>query len=673
MIDIWGRTFGMELEFGDVNKDQVQLPEGWKWSPDERSIVNSDSTKSTPSGKYGGELNTRPLTYSMEGLREVKSVIDKCFDAGGTLMWNTGFDGHIYIGDLELEDLKKIFALGFYVSPLINEVFDLGGWFNVEHLVPTPTYEFNERVQACETIEALKNVFANSSNRGHYRFQINIMPYFKTKTLEFRIFNSTANFRETMESIRFMYRFLEYALQTDLNDFKKISSVEDFKREFHVKHNFARKIPPMIFAESHKEATRNISKAIPASRKIISAIMLNTKDKVRIVNPFYYQAELAMYKDKSLTIYNSLEFNHIVYLIANEELTVSYENHFEILNQYKDESPQTELTLFLIFARIQKYNMDTEYGINEFMAYIACIDESVAKMKASSDAMVELLTTAEYKVGTLQDALEDAIVEPSEVVFQQEFNSKASSAVTALRKNSSYESDFSRKTMRYGCVDEYLDNTTLMIISRNDYLPYIKVAKDLEVTLYSNKDCYAGVRQVVDDAPNIAVKEPSDDFVIDMDTKIKINEVRPTFFGQLQRKYVKKVTKFSQPKICYTITSGDIVLGAFGFDYVKGENEYDLFLLSDFCTNNDVRLLSKFILFIIKTKEAKRMMERKLVDRVHRGYTKVYTTRPVSMKYRGAFNKVKELSDGRSLVYDCEFGSMGTIEDAKREYMKRTK
>ena len=113
---VMDRTFGLELEFGDVNKKQVSLPSGYRWCKDETCIVNSDSKRSTPSGDYGGQLNTRSLRLCRSDLREVRQVIGRCFDAGGVLMWNTGFDGHIYIGDLELDDLKKIFALGFYVS-----------------------------------------------------------------------------------------------------------------------------------------------------------------------------------------------------------------------------------------------------------------------------------------------------------------------------------------------------------------------------------------------------------------------------------------------------------------------------------------------------------------------------------------------------------------------------
>ena len=67
------------------------------------------------------------------------------------------------------------------------------------------------------------------------------------------------------------------------------------------------------------------------------------------------------------------------------------------------------------------------------------------------------------------------------------------------------------------------------------------------------------------------------------------------------------------------------------------------------------------------------MIERKMIERVNNCYTRVYTTRPVSMKYRGAFNKVKEIESERFLTYDFEFGSGGTIKDAINEYMKRIK
>ncbi len=669
MLKLCDRTFGLELEFGNVKKEEVDLPAGYGWSPDERSIVNSNSKKATPTGDYGGELNTRPLQPSLTDVREVKSVIRKCLNADGVLMWNTGFDGHLYIGDLELDDLKKIFALGFYVSPLLNKIFKLGEWFNVPHLVPTPTFEFLERVQEVQSIEALKNVFANSSNVGHFRFQINLMSFYKTGTLEFRIFNCSKNFRDTLETIKFMYAFVDYALTKDIVDFQAIETEEDFTREFNITREFADKTTPLIFAENHNEATRNISKGFSPSRKIISAIINDTDVKLIIVNPFYYQTELSLYKAKHLTIYNNSEFNNVVYLIAQGELTIDYANHFEIFNEYKDGTKGTELSLFFIFARIQKYDVNTEYGINEYLSYVSKVEESIEKMKLNSEEIVSLLNSATYKIGTLKDAIQQSNIEKSDIVFQQEYNSKANSALTSLKKHTSYSLEFEKAEMRYEKVKSSLKKgNKLLIVSKNDFLPYEKIARDLDVTLYSNQKSYLGVRQVMDESLNICITTPDDDFEIKKSTKITIHEVMPTLFSVLQTKFVKKVAKFTQPKICYTVNNGDIVLGAFGFDYSKDKG-YSLFLLSDFCTNNNVPMLSKFILYVIRSREAKKMIERKLVNRVSRCYTKVYTTMPVSMKYRGAFKKVG--GDGKVLVYDFAFGSIRHLSEAKQEYFKR--
>lgn len=668
-MPIFNRTFGFELEFGNVKKEEADLPVGYSWSPDERSIVNSNSKKATPTGDFGGELNTRPLKPNLSDVREVRSVIKKCLKADGVLMWNTGFDGHIYIGDLELDDLKKIFALGFYVSPLLNKMFKLGEWFNVPHLVPTPTFEFLDKVQDVQSIDGLRNVFANSSNVGHFRFQINLMSFYKTETLEFRLFNSSENFRDTLETIKFMYSFLEYALTKDIKDFQEIKTEEDFIREFGITHEFADKTPPLIFAESHHEATRNIAKGFSPSRKIISAIINDTADKLIIVNPFYYQTELSLYKVKHLIVYNNSEFNHVVYLISKGELTIDYENHFEILGEYKDGTIETELSLFFIFARIQKYDMNTEYGMNEYLSYASKIKESLEKIGSNSIELVSLLKTADYRLGTLRDAIQQANMEKIDVVFQQEYNSKANSALTALKKHTNYGLEFERTEMRYEKVKSSLKKgIKLLIVSKNEFLPYEKIAKDLDVTLYSSQKSYLGVRQVMDEGLNISITIPDDDFEIKKKTKITVHEVMPSLFSVLQAKFVKKVAKFTQPKICYTVNSGKTILGAFGFDYSKDKG-YSLWLLSDFCTNNNVPMLSKFILYVIRTREVKKMIERKLVNRVSRGYTKVYTTMPVSMKYRGAFKKVG--GDGKILVYDFAFGSIRHMSEAKQEYFKK--
>lgn len=588
------------------------------------------------------------------------------------MLWNTGFDAHLYAGDLKLEDLKKVFSLGYYLSPFFAKVFKLGAWFNVEHLVPMPTHEFNQRVQAVETLEALKNVFSNSSNRGHFRFYINVMPYFKTGTIEFRLFNSSASFRETLETIQFMYRFLDFALTKTEEDYQQIKTEEDFYRVFRLrKDKIPDQHPPLLFAESHKEATRNIAKGFPPSRKIATAVLNSSGDRLALVNPFHYQTELGIYKLKQIVIYNNSEFNHIVYLLAVGDLAITYQEQFELLNGFKDGAFETELALFFIFARMQKYNIETEYGEREFTAHVAKLSESIAKLKPVSIELVAMFETVDYVQGTIETALQNEVAGTADVVYQQGFNSKDNSAVTSLRKFSDYETGFTPLDVTYGDEETYINQgVRLFVISKNDFLPYHKVARDLDTTLYCSEAMFRGVRQVAGDNVNTSVQTPPDDFRITATTPITIREVRPAFFSSLQPKFVKKVSKFKQPRITYVVMSGELMLGAFGFDYSKDE-DYSMFLLSDFCTNNNVRLLSKFILFLIRSTEFKTMLERKLVERIETGYTKVYTTQPVSMKYRGAFKKVGR--DEKSLTYSFEFGSMASITAAKQEYIRRTR
>lgn len=663
---IYNRTFGLELEFGNVVKEKVNLPNGYSWSVDERSIVNTNGKKSTPTGKYGGELNTRPLLLTYSDISELRRVIKDCIKNNGVPMWNTGFDGHLYIGDLGLEELKKIFTLGYMVSHLINKVFNLGEWFNVEHLVPTPTYTFYKQVEKAQSIEVLKNTFANSSNIGHYRFQINIMPYFKTKTLEFRIFNGTYNFRETLETIKFMYSFLDYALNNNIDDYAKIRTEEDFVKIFSIKRKYIPKaINPLIFAESHKEATRNIAKAFAPTKKLLSALLNSTSDNVATVNPYLYTVELALYKDKQITIYNNIEYNEIIYKLATGKLKIEYKEHFKILNKFKKTEVE-EIVLFFIFSRVQKYNIETDYGNNEFKAYISQITASLKKLECTALELIELFKKATYKQGTLQDATKDE----NTIIYQQEYNSKANSAVTALKKYTNYETIFLQKETDYQELS-VSSNQKLFTISKNEFLPYVKIAKDLDIILYSTEKDYLGVRQQTPKPNIVTIEIPPVDYEITEKTKIQIREIRPTYFSDIQAKFVKKVSKFKQPRLCYVVTADKYLIGAFGFDYSK-DDKYSLFLLSDFCTNNDIRLLSKLILFIIKTKEVKKIIERKITEKMKNGYTKVYTTMPVSMKYRGAFKKVKT-QDRKSLQYEFNFGDINSIKDAVREYIKRRK
>ena len=373
-----------------------------------------------------------------------------------------------------------------------------------------------------------------------------------------------------------------------------------------------------------------------------------------------------------MTIYNNLEFNHVIYRIAKGDLRITYKNHFELFNEYKDGSIATELSLFYIFNRTHKYSQLEEYGISEWLSFSSKIVESIEKIRPASEEVIKMFKCTEYINGTLNDA----IASGNDIIFQQEHNSKSNGSVYSLKKNSDYENvDFVSKETDYFNLNL---KGKLLIVSKCEFLNYHQIAKDLNVFVYGTHDVYVGARIVPCKYEHIFVKTPESDFKITIDTPIEINEIPVKVFSSLQSRFVKKVTKFKAPVFSYVVMSNDIVLGCIGFEWAK-DRSYDIFLLSDFCTNNDVRLLSKLILFVIQTSEMKRALERKAVSVIDRGYTLVYTTKPVSMKYRGAFKKVHSDSNKKIKIrilpwkyWHCERCIKRVLETHKKiEYAKQ--
>lgn len=664
MLNISDRTFGLELEFGNIHKPSVKLPDGYKFSQDERSIVNSTRTRSTPNGDYGAEINTRPLNITRKDIRELRRFIKNCQTLwGGVLMWNTGFDGHIYIGDLGLEELKKIFALGYHTTALIKNIFHLGAWFDVDILVPTPSIEIYNRVKNCKTIEDLKNAFANSSNRGHWRFAVNIMPYFKTKTLEFRIFNSTSNFREVLESIRFMYVFLEYAVTHEEKDFIAIKTEEDFRKTFGITHDFAKAVAPLIFAEDVMVFTSNIAKGFAPTSRLVSAFAKNENKKIALVNPFEYSSELQLVGLKDITIVNNEEYENAIYRIAKGQ-EIKYLDDFSFLNEYKNGTAERELELFFIFARLQRYNKLTEYGQKEFCSFIKKIPESITKLSQRAKNLVELFEKSKYIIGNIYDALRESDF----VVYQQVGYGKHNSVMKSLKKYSDWKVEWNSLQCDYKNVLPVEEEKELLVVSKNAFLPMHKIAKDGSTYLYSNKKKLSGCHIEIKKENSFDIKIPNDDYEITENTVLTIKETNQKLFSYLQSRFVKKVQKTTPPNIGYVLCDGDIILGAFGFNYSK-KSEYSLWLLSDFCTNNNIPKMSKLMLYAIRSKEVKSALERKLSNRIKNCYTKVYTSMPTSMKYRGAFRKVGR--DNASLVYDFDFGDIESLGTAIKEYLKK--
>ena len=176
----------------------------------------------------------------------------------------------------------------------------------------------------------------------------------------------------------------------------------------------------------------------------------------------------------------------------------------------------------------------------------------------------------------------------------------------------------------------------------------------------------------------ISYTEPKDNLQIIDPGKLKIVQVSPSQLRYFQQRYIKKVRKVSLCKFGFLVFYENDVLGGFGFDYSKIV-DFDLWLLSDFCTNNAVPRLSKLILMCIKSKQVQRTISRATGRYISYIYTKVYTHAPVSMKYRGQFTKFdkskwkeKDIYEDY-LMYVTNLGQITDNEEIINQYQQSLK
>lgn len=113
-------------------------------------------------------------------------------------------------------------------------------------------------------------------------------------------------------------------------------------------------------------------------------------------------------------------------------------------------------------------------------------------------------------------------------------------------------------------------------------------------------------------------------------------------------------------KVNYT-TGGDFGLVfmadgmAFGFTSFSKQLSTlsKIFMQSDFVVNSETQCLSKLLIMLVKSHDVRRLIARKMYNYYDGVKTTVYTTSPVSMKYRGVFNL--ERRDEGKLIYSSIF------------------
>lgn len=675
--DALQRTFGIEIEMCNFDKDKVQLPAGFEWSKDEQ-IVNTDATISR---KYGGEVNTPPLRLCQHDRSRFHNVYEQLVGAGGRLKWSIDTHVHIYAGDLELEQLKNVFYLLYHCYPFVKEYCHIPDWdekvFNAKPIVTQSHYE---RVKAASTFKELENAFANQSKKGYLRLAFNIASYFVRKTIEFRCFNASQNVDLIDNCVIACYRMFYWSISHTEEDMKAISSYEEFRDTLKLRRETPPIITPMIFQGNPYNAEGCfMAEYIGFNSKKAKALVEQGITELALAGGSTFDYELALWRKVKVKIYNNNEYRHILWLIANDKLKVEYNEKLDWLQPFINNSVQRQMAVAIYATtKVRKViHASTEYDKVMLNAYKAKAYDSIIAIEEKCKELISMLTSVEYINGNLHDALKSEKV----VFYQFAENKNSKSAYNALSQNSDISINIKREPVDYyELVESIPSGVRFLMFSESPYLSNMHKLSVIDfggpksdgIFLYSNvdsekKEANTGYKSESDSEVHINI--PPADLSITDAKKLRIERVYSSQLHSMQKRFVKKVDQATQCLFCFAVMYDDYCLGGFGFDLPRGNNA-DIWQLTDFCTNNDVPRLSKFILLCALSNDTQRSISRSLNRLVTTAETYVYTRNPVSMKYRGVYDKAKDLcTDGR-LVYMGTLGKYGSKENIINQYQK---
>ena len=684
--DIQDRTFGIEIEMCNLERSKVSLPEGYSWSKDEQ-IYNTDGSTNK---SFGGEVNTPPLHICcLKDLHDLRSVYESIVVAGGKIKWSIDTHVHIYAGDLPVDQIKKVFLFFYVCYPYFKKYAHISDWdelvFNAQ---PVPTEKYFEGVKNAQTFDELQNLFTNQSKKGFIRHAVNISAYFKTKTIEFRTFHATDDFYRAMNCVYSAYRIFYYAISHELEDYQSITSYQQFCEVTGLKYDVPNELCPLLYQGNPYSAIETFMTApLSYNSEMVSAlhdaVITNGHKEICIVNGFMYYYELFFLDKVEVSIYSQDAYCYLLYMLANGKTSLTYKDKLAWLEDYNNPTPSRQLALALYAVKLQKYFM-SESARNSavFEALKIKARESIEKTEEANERLMRLLTTCDFHVGTLEEAIKN-----KKVIFFNfgRMEKKQKRAFKLISENSDLKLDFSVESNDYyNLVESIPGDSCFYYFSNSPYLRNLhKIAmwnnssgerRSAGRFLYCNKPTAQNNASTSYSSYRIECNEivPPDDLEITDASKLMIERVNPPLLHCLQKKYIKKVDQCSVCQFAFVVKYDKYTLGGFGFTLPQHKG-YDLFQLTDFCTNNAIPRLSKLILYCIQSVGVQRYLSRRMRKLCEKVISCAYTHKPVSMKYRGVYKKVKEHCTSSYLAYEGILGIYPTNKEIIEKYQKSLK
>lgn len=684
--DIRNRTFGIEIEMCNLERAKVTLPEGYSWSKEE-SIDNTDCSSNK---QFGGEVNTPPLHLCcLKELHDLRSVYESMVAAGGKIKWSIDTHVHIYVGDLSVDQLKKVYLFFYVCYPYFKRYAKISDWDeNIFNAKPIPTEKYFEGVKNAQTFDELQTLFTNQSKKGFIRHAVNISAYFKTKTIEFRTFHATDDFYRAMNCVYSAYRIFYYAISHELEDYQSITSYKQFCEVTGLKYDTPEELCPLLYQGNPYSAIEAfMTMPLTYNSEMVSAlydaVKANGHKEICIVNGFMYYYELFFLDKVEVSIYCQDAYCYLLYMLANGKTSLTYKDKLAWLEDYNNPIPSRQLALALYAVKLQKYFMSESVRNSAiFEALKIKARESIEKTEEANERLMRLLTTCDFHVGTLEEAIKN-----KKVIFFNygRIEKKQKRAFKLISENSDLKSDFSvARNDYYNLVESIPSDSYFYYFSNSPYLRNLhKIAmwnnssgerRSAGRFLYCNKPTAQNNASTSYSSYRIECNEivPPDDLEITDASKLMIERVAPPLLHCLQKKYIKKVDQCSVCTYAFAVKYDKYTLGGFGFTLPQHKG-YDLFQLTDFCTNNAIPRLSKLILYCIQSVGVQRYLSRRMHKLCEKVISCAYTHKPVSMKYRGVYKKVKEHCTSSYLAYEGILGIYPTNKEIIEKYQKSLK
>lgn len=670
----------------NLERSKVSLPEGYSWSKDEQ-IYNTDGSTNK---SFGGEVNTPPLHICcLKDLHDLRSVYESMVVAGGKIKWSIDTHVHIYAGDLSVVQIKKVFLFFYVCYPYFKKYAHISDWdelvFNAQ---PVPTEKYFEGVKNAQTFDELQNLFTNQSKKGFIRHAVNISAYFKTKTIEFRTFHATDDFYRAMNCVYSAYRIFYYAISHELEDYQSITSYQQFCEVTGLKYDVPNELCPLLYQGNPYSAIETFMTApLAYNSEMVSAlhdaVITNGHKEICIVNGFMYYYELFFLDKVEVSIYCQDAYCYLLYMLANGKTSLTYKDKLAWLEDYNNPTPSRQLALALYAVKLQKYFM-SESARNSaiFEALKIKARESIEKTEEANERLMRLLTTCDFHVGTLEEAIKN-----KKVIFFNfgRMEKKQKRAFKLISENSDLKLDFSVESNDYyNLVESIPSDSYFYYFSNSPYLRNLhKIAmwnnssgerRSAGRFLYCNKPTAQNNASTSYSSYRIECNEivPPDNLEITDASKMMIERVNPPLLHCLQKKYIKKVDQCNVCQFAFVVKYDKYTLGGFGFTLPQHKG-YDLFQLTDFCTNNAIPRLSKLILYCIQSVGVQRYLSRRMRKLCEKVISCAYTHKPVSMKYRGVYKKVKEHCTSSYLAYEGILGIYPTNKEIIEKYQKSLK